>query len=292
MQPFKFLQPETLEEAVHLLTEHEDEGRLIAGGTALMLAMRQRLVQPACLISLDRIETLRGIDWHPDSGLRIGAFTLHADVASSPLVRAHYPMLADLAQRMANPQVRNQGTLGGNLCYGDPATDLPGGLLALDAEVVLHGVQGQRRLALADFLVDYYTTAIEPDEVLVEVRLPPPGVFSKSRYARFLKTQAEHRPLVSVAINLQFEQGYCRDVRIAIGAATPVPQRARKAEDRLAEEFVSCALIEEVAGIAAAEVDVLDDTRGREWYRRRVIEVQTRRSLASLFEITLGEGGA
>src|SRR5690606_23689520 len=149
MHNFNYLEPTSVEEASRLLTELEDEEvRFIAGGTALILTMRQRMVQPAHLISLGKIDRLRGIQFDPQRGLRIGALERHVDVARSSAVRQHFPMLADMAERVANPQVRNQGTIGGNLCYGDPSTDPPTCLLALNASVVLGSARGERVMPL------------------------------------------------------------------------------------------------------------------------------------------------
>ena len=161
MRNFDYLEPSTTEEASRLLTEHEDEeALLIAGGTALTLTMRQRMLLPTHLISVAKIDRLHGIEFDPQTGLRIGAFSRHSDIARSPLVRQHYPVLASMAERVANPQVRNQGTIGGNLCYGDPSTDPPGCLLALNATVLLGSTQGERTMRLDEFMVDFFETCL------------------------------------------------------------------------------------------------------------------------------------
>jgi len=257
----------------------------------LMLALRQRLLQPQCLISVGDIEAMRGIDWDPGHGLRIGALTLHSEVAGSEAINTHYPLLAHLAKRMANPQVRNQGTLGGNLCYADPATDPPTGLLALDARVVLHSVRGTRELLLSQFLVDYYTTAIEPDELLVEVLIPPPGSYGSSRYTRFLKTAAEHRPLATVAVAASLDEATCSGIRIAVGASTAIPMRLSRAEKYLTGRQISAEAIREAAAFVAEDIDALDDSRGSERYRRRMTGVIARRTLAEVFGIEQEVGG-
>jgi aerobic carbon-monoxide dehydrogenase medium subunit len=137
MRDFDFLEPQSIMEASEMIASFGDRCRILAGGTALILVLRQRLVSPSHIVSLAKIRELRGITYDPLEGLRIGALTVHTDIARSPLVRQHFPMLADMASRLANPQVRNQGTLGGNLCFGDPATDPPSCLIALDAQVVM-----------------------------------------------------------------------------------------------------------------------------------------------------------
>jgi len=163
MRDFDFLQPTSVSEASRMLADLGEDCRVMAGGTALLLVMRQRMLNPSHVISVDRIAPLQGIDWDDRLGLRIGALSRHADIARSDVVRAHHPMLAEMAGLVANPQVRNQGTLGGNLCYGDPSTDPPGLLMALDAQVVLQSSRGQRVLGMQDFLLDFFATAIESD---------------------------------------------------------------------------------------------------------------------------------
>ncbi|MGH8821112.1 MAG: FAD binding domain-containing protein, partial [Rhodoferax sp.] len=230
MRDFDYLEPVSIVEASHMLADLGDECRAIAGGTALMLGMRQRMLTPTHLVSLAGLEALRGIDFDPQRGLRIGALVRHADIANSAVVRAHYPVLSSMASRVANPQVRNQATIGGNLCYADPSTDPPGCLMALDAQIVLAGARGERVLGIEEFLVDYFVTALEPDEVVVEIRVPPLQAGTSGVYTRFLRTAAEHRPLASVALIARRDGALCRDARVAVGASTPIPQRLRRAE--------------------------------------------------------------
>src|SRR5690606_33120113 len=187
MRDFHYLEPTSVEEASRMLAELEDEEpRVSAGGTALILTMRQRMLRPTHLVSLAKVDRLRGIEFDARSGLRIGALSRHADIARSPLVRQHFPVLASMAERVGNPQARNQRTIGGNLCYGDPSTDPPACLLALDATVVLGSTRGERTMPLEEFIVDYFETALEPDEVLVEIRVPPLPAGASGIYSRFL----------------------------------------------------------------------------------------------------------
>jgi len=290
MRDFDFLQPASVSEAAHMLADLGDECRVIAGGTALMLAMRQRMLTPTHLVSLGALQGLRGIAYDPTQGLRIGALTRHAEIARSPLVQQHYPMLASMASRVANPQVRNQGTIGGNLCYADPATDPPGCLMALDAEVVVSGVHGDRVMGIEDFLVDYYTTALAPDELLTEIRIAPPEPGSSGVYSRFLRTAAEHRPLASVAVSARRSGARCHRIRIAVGASTPIPLRLRRAEALLADKAVTPALAAEAADIVAADIEPVADQRGDADYRRDMVRVVARRALLELFELGADQG--
>ena len=291
MLDFNYLEPDSIAEACRLLAELEDEEvRVIAGGTSLTLTMRQRMVQPSHLVSLAKIDSLYGITFDPATGLRIGAMTRHNDLARSPVVRQHFPVLASMAERVANPQVRNQGTMGGNLCYGDPSTDPPTCLLALNASVMLESPRGQRVLPLDEFIVDYFETAQDPDELLVEVRIPPLMPGETGVYNRFLRTAAEHRPLVSVALMARRDGAVCRDARLAVGASVPVPLRLQRAEALLEGRSVTPALAVEVARIVADDIEPLSDSRGDADFRRDMVRAMVRRTICEVFGISIDEG--
>lgn len=296
MHDFDFLQPTSVAEASRLLAELGEDCRVIAGGTALMLGMRQRMLAPTHLVSLAGIEALHGLDFDPERGLRMGALVRHAELAQSPLVARHYPVLAGMARRMANPQVRNQGTVGGNLCYADPSTDPPGCLMALGAQVVLASARGERVLDIEDFLVDYYATALEGDEIVSEIHVPPMGHGTGLRrgvYTRFLRTAAEHRPLASVALVAHTAGGVCRDARLVVGASTPIPTRLRRAEAFLEGRVINWTVAAEAGDIVAADITPVSDTRGSADFRREMVRVNARRTVAELFglDMAMEQGG-
>ena len=289
MHDFDFLEPSSLSEVCQLAEQWGDDARLIAGGTALMLALRQRLVSPSRLISVARVPELRGVHVNEQQGLTIGALTTHSEVAQSSLVRERYPMLASMATQVANWQVRNQGTIGGNLCYADPATDPPGCLLALGAEVVLQGVSHQRVLPMAEFLVDYYETAIQAGEVLVAIRLPAPIANSHGSYLRYLKTPADHRPVMNVSVTSTWTStssgDVVGDVNLVIGAATPFPVRLGAGE-ALVSQKPSLALVQSLAQAASQEMDALSDARATSDYRRDLARVLVARALTQHFNLS------
>jgi len=285
MRDFDYLEPQSIIEASHMLAAHQDNCRMMAGGTALMLALRQRMVAPSHIVSLRKIRDLRGITYDERDGLRVGALTLHAELSRSPLARAHFPMLADMASRLANPQVRNQGTIGGNLCYADPATDPPSCLMALDAEVILGSARGERSVKVEDFVIDYYVTALEPDELVLEIRIPP-FAFDAGYHARFLRTAAEHRPLVNLAVCLKKRGDVCEDIRMVTGAATRTPVRLRKAQDFLKHRTMTKSAAADAAELAAGEVEPISDIRGDAGFRREMLRVVCRRTLETLFDPT------
>ena len=286
MHDFEFLQPRSVAEASRMLADLGDECRVMASGTALLLAMRQRMVAPSHVVSALRIEGLRGIAFDPREGLRIGALVRHAELAADERVRRHYPMLAAMAAQVANPQVRNQGTLGGNLCYADPATDPPGCLMAHGAQVVLGSARGERVLPIEEFLVDYYVTALEPDELVVEIRVPAPAPDADGRYTRFLRTAAEHRPLASVSLMTRRDGALCSEARLVVGASVPVPGRLVRAEEFLRGRTVDPMVAAEVADIVAADIQPISDIRGSDAYRRDMVRVACRRTIADLFGLT------
>jgi carbon-monoxide dehydrogenase medium subunit len=292
MRDFDFLEPVSVQEASRMLADLGDDCRLMAGGTALMLALRQRMLSPTHIVSLARLGSLRGITFEANKGLRIGALSRHCDVAASPVVQRHYPMLASMAARVANPQVRNQGTIGGNLCYGDPATDPPGCLMALDAQVVLASARGERVLGIEAFLVDYYVTAMEADEVLVEIRVPVPAADTSGHYVRFLRTAAEHRPLVNVSLHARRSGALCQSARLVVGASVPTSRRVVRAEEFLAGKIITLDIAQQVADMVAADIEPLSDSRGSADYRRDMVRVVTRRTIADLFGLPTNEGAA
>jgi carbon-monoxide dehydrogenase medium subunit len=239
------------------------------------------------IVSVARVDALRGISFDPQLGLRLGALSRHSDVARSPLVQQHYPMLAAMAAQVANPQVRNQGTLGGNLCYADPATDPPSCLMALGAQVVLASTRGERVLSMEEFLVDYYVTALEPDELVLEIRVPAPAADAAGLYTRFLRTAAEHRPMVNVALATRRSGAQCHEASLVVGASTPIPARLPRAEAFLAGKTITPDVAAEAADIVASDILAVSDSRGSGEFRRDMVRVVARRSIASLFGLAL-----
>jgi carbon-monoxide dehydrogenase medium subunit len=280
---FEFLEPSSPEEASRMLADAGENGRLFAGGTALMLAMRQRMLTPSHVIYLGGLRGYDTIDFDERRGLRIGTLVRHADIARSSVVRNRYPMLAEMASNVANPQVRNQGTLGGNLCYGDPATDPPGCLIALGARLRVVGSGGERNIDLAEFFTDYYQTALAPDEVLTHIEVPPLPAGASGAYIRYLRTAAEHRPLVSVAFSARRQGAVFRDPRIIIGAATAVPTPVSGAAAYLEGKTIDDKTLDAVAELAASEAQTMSDFRSTAEYRTEMIRVVVRRAIAKAF---------
>jgi carbon-monoxide dehydrogenase medium subunit len=274
---FDYIEPTTLKKAFSLLDKHGDNARVIAGGTSLLIMMRQRLLTPKVVISLARIPKFGRIAYNSKDGLRIGAGARHRDIELSPIVKRHYPLLHETFRKVAQPRIRNMGTVGGNLAAGDPLTDPGASLIALDATVVLTGSQGQRVLRLDEFFIDYYQTALNPGELLTEIRVPPPQRPGWS-HIKFTPRSVEDFATVGVAITLSAKNGVCEDVRIGLNSVASTIIHARLAEAVLRGQNITEARLRELGEVAATEVDPMDDNRGSAEYKREMVKVLVRRA--------------
>jgi len=280
VRSFDLLEPESVAEASRMLAGAGEQARLLAGGTFLILVMRQRLVSPGHLVDLGGVPGLRDIAVDERQGLRVGALVTHTAIERHAGIRAAFPVLAGMARRVANPQIRNAGTIGGNLCYGDPASDPPACLLALGAEVRAVRDRDERVIPLDEFFTDAYETALAPDEVLTEVRVPPLPRGARAAYLRFVATPADSRPLVSVGARVTRDgDGVCRDVRLALGAVTAVPRRLARAETFLRDRPLTPEALAHAGWLAAGEVEPTTDLRGSTDYKKRLVGVIVRRTL-------------
>jgi carbon-monoxide dehydrogenase medium subunit len=279
VKPFAYVPATDLEEALELLARHGDDAHLMAGGTAVILLLKQGLIEPAVVVGLGGLSDLGRIALDGDT-LEIGALsTLHC-IERDPVVLRHAPAVASAVGRVATVRVRNQATIGGNLVHADPAQDPPPILLVHDAEVVLRGPSGDRIVPLVDFFVDVFETSIEPDEILTRVRIPAPSPTSRFEYVKFLPRTVDDYATVSVAVRVDVApDGTIGDVRIALGNAGAVPFRALDAEAALRGEAPTPARIAEVADLAAEGSDPGDDIRGTAAYKREMVRVWTGRAL-------------
>jgi carbon-monoxide dehydrogenase medium subunit len=275
--------PTTLKKAFSLMEKHGDDARVIAGGTSLIIMMRQRLLMPKVVISLGRIPKFDRISYNNKDGLRIGAGARHRDIELSPAVKKHYPLLHETFRKVAQPRIRNMGTVGGNLAGGDPLTDPGASLIALDAEVLLTNGKGQRTLRLDEFFIDYYQTALEPRELLTEIHVPPPQRAGWS-HIKFTPRSIEDFATVGVAITLQAKNGTCEDVRIGLNSVASTIVRARKAEDVLRGKPIDDATLREMGEVASTECDPTDDNRGSADYKREMVKVLVRRAANEAFQ--------
>ncbi|HTM07675.1 MAG TPA: xanthine dehydrogenase family protein subunit M [Verrucomicrobiae bacterium] len=280
MVRFDYFEPQNISDTCALLDEHGEEARLIAGGTALLIMMRLKLLNPRVVVSLAKLPDFDAIRFDPKTGLTIGAGARHRDIELHPAVREHYPLLHETFRKVAQPRIRNMATLGGNLCQGDPLTDPGASLLALDASVVLASSQGERMLPLDEFFIDYYQTAAEPGEIMTEIRVPPPAAGLRWAHIKFLPRSQEDFATVGVALALKTTDGRCDDIRLGLNSVAPTILRAKKAEALLRGEKISERLIGGMAEAAAFETDPIDDNRGSAEYKREMVKVLVGRAVA------------
>jgi carbon-monoxide dehydrogenase medium subunit len=260
---FDYLRVSSVDEAIAALTEYGEDAKLLAGGHSLLPMMKLRLAVPSVLIDVGRIGAASGIAVDGDEVV-IGALTRHCDVVSSPVLRAEAPLLALTAAYVGDPQIRNRGTVGGSLAHADPAADLPAAVVASDATLVAQGPDGRRPIPAAEFFTGYFETALRPDEMLVEVRVPRTGPRG-AHYEKFTR-RANDWAIVAVATVAG---------RVALANMADVPVRARAVEQALA----GGASIPDAAGLAADGTSPTADMHADEEYRRHLARVLTRRAL-------------
>jgi carbon-monoxide dehydrogenase medium subunit len=274
---FDYHAPETLDEAIRLLAEGDGDVKVLAGGHSLLPLMKLRLAQPRALVDIGRISGLSGITVG-DAAVTIGALTTHAEVARSAALREKLPILAECAEHVGDLQVRNRGTLGGSLAHADPAGDLPAVILALDAELVARGPNGERVIGAGDFFVDLLTSALEPSEILTSIRIPLLPAHSGGAYLKF-DHPASHYALCGVAAVLTLSGSTIADARVAITGVGPKAYRATGVESALKGGSASAAGFEAASASAADGQDTLGDLHASSEYRAHLARVFTRRAL-------------
>jgi len=273
---FDYKAPTSLDEALQLLADGGDDAKIIAGGQSLLPVMKLRLAAPELLIDLAKIDSLKGVRDDGDA-IVIGAMTTHYEVLRDPLVAEHASLITKCLETVADPQVRHRGTFGGACVHADPAGDIPAPTLALDAEFVITGPGGQRRVAAADFFQDIFTTAVGDDEILVEVRVPKYTGWG-SAYEKFVRV-AQQWAIAGVAATVRTEGGTVAEARIALTNMGPTPVRARAAEQVLVGVAV------EPNAIAGALTSIAEgtapptDLNGDPEYRRHLVSILGRRAV-------------
>jgi carbon-monoxide dehydrogenase medium subunit len=283
MPDLLFLEPTTVSEAVAGLQAHGPEARVLAGGTAVVLFLQQKLISPAALVSLAHIPGLRAIEVTPAGELRIGALAPLAAVAADERVRRGWPALAQACASAANVRIRNQATLGGNLAEADYASDPPAALVALEGVVHLVGPAGERHLPLGAFFLGLYTTALAEGEIVTRIHVPAPAAGAASTYLKYKSRSSEDRPCVGVAAEARFAGPNFAAVRLAVGAACETPQRQPALEQALAGQPATPTVLADFAhAFARALPEPLTDLRGSAAYRRAMAAVHIERALAAL----------
>ena len=275
---FEYLRPNTIPEAIAMLQQHGDAAKILSGGQSLIPMMKLRLARPAILIDINRISGLSHIK-EEGGYLKIGGLTREAELEVSPLVRSKYPILADTTHVIADPQVRNLATVGGNLAHGDPANDHPATMIALGAQVVANGPKGERVIPIDNFFVSLFTTALKPDEILTEIRVPVPPPRSAGAY---LKLERKVGDFATAAVAVQVtldENGACQKVGMGLTNVGATPIKAGKAEDFLRGKKLDDAAIAQAAQLAADEAEPSADLRGPVEYKKGLVKELAKRAL-------------
>ncbi|HUK41260.1 MAG TPA: xanthine dehydrogenase family protein subunit M [Candidatus Acidoferrales bacterium] len=280
MISFEYRTPKNLKEVHASLKEFGTDAKLIAGGTALIIMMKQRLVQPSCLVSLRSVRGLNGIEVK-DGGLRIGGLATHRAVESSPLVRRRIPLLAETYHHVATIRVRNMATVGGGLAHADPNQDPPPTLIALGATVKATSSNGSRVIPLDSFFTDYYETVLNQDEIITELFVPKLPANSGAAYLKFLPRTADDYATVSAAAVLTLDKNKktIADARIALGSVGTTPIRATAAEAVLRGQPLKAEAFAEAGEKAKEMVDPVSDFRGSAGYKKEMAAVFVRRAL-------------
>ena len=286
---FEYFSPRTLDEAIALLQKLGPEAKLLSGGQSLIPMMKLRLVSPEYIVDINRIPGLDYIS-ESDGHLKIGALAREHQLESSETVQTKFPIIADTAKVIADPLVRSQATVCGNLAHGDPANDHPATMLALGATVVATGPKGQREISIDDFFPGLFTTALEAEEILTEIRVPIPPPKSGGAYLK-LERKVGDFATAGVAVQIALDDtGACKNAGIGLTNVGMTPIKAKQAEAFLNGKQLDDATIQQAAELAASESQPMDDIRGSADYKRDLVRVLTARALTTA--LGRAKGGA
>jgi aerobic carbon-monoxide dehydrogenase medium subunit len=272
---FEMFFPRTIDETVSVLSRYGQDAQLLAGGTDLFVKMKHRRLVPSVLVNLKRISGLDQIGWDAHEGLRIGALTTIEAIKNSVLVRERFPVLSEAAGVLGTTQVRNLGTLGGNLGNASPSAEFAPPLLILNGSARCVGRRGEREVPLKEFFVGPGKSALEPDEIITEILVPNPSTRAQPVYLKHSLRKMDVA-MAAAAVFVSLDGDVCSDARIALGAVAPTPFRARKAEktlmgERLSGDSKENELLEQVAQVASGESLPIDDVRSYASYRRKIV---------------------
>ncbi len=288
IRDFIYSRATTVKEALNLLEKHKDDYKIICGGQSLLILMRQGLVAPENLIDIKKVQELSYIDFNPKKGLNIGATTTHREIERSKIVRKHCPILIYMEENLASDQTRNWGTIGGNLCHGDPTGDPGPVFLALNASVKMANKERERTMPVEEFFIDYFETALEEGELLLEVQIPviPPKTAVVYEKFNIIKND---QGVVSVAASITVDKNSnkCKDARVVLGGADSIPLRVKEAEQILIGKELNDSVLDKAGEKASELADPVSDIHATEEYRRHLIKVLTKRMVKKAWKQVL-----
>lgn len=281
MRNFEFYRPQNIGEAFDLLEYHKEKSRIWAGGTDLLIRLRDQAFKIGALIDLKQIPQLDMINFDENTGLRLGALVRIRDIETSNILREKYPILVQAAETLGSIQVRNKATVGGNICNASPSADMVPSLIALGAEVKIAGKNKEKVLPLGELFKSPGKTALESGEILTEISIPHMVPHSCGVYLKQGRRKALDLAVAGVASVATIDPTHskCVDIRIVLGAVAPTAIRAKKAEAIMRGSNLSDPIVNEAAKVAAGECSPIDDVRSSAWYRRQVVEVLVKRSI-------------
>jgi aerobic carbon-monoxide dehydrogenase medium subunit len=280
---FEYLRPNTVPEAIAFLQQYGDDAKILSGGQSLIPMMKFRLARPSHLIDINRISGLSYIK-EEDGYLKIGGLVREAELEDSPLIRQKYPILFETSRVIADPQIRNRATLAGNLAHGDPANDHPATMMALGTKIVATGPRGERAIPVESFFITLFTTDLQHDEVVTEIRIPTPPARSGGAYLK-LERKVGDFATAAVAAQLTVDQeGICQKAGIALTNVGAIPIKVAKGEEFLKGKKLDETNITQAAQLAAEAAQPSSDLRGPEEYKRALVKELTRRALVRAYE--------
>lgn len=276
--PFDYVAPTTLDEAFELLEKYGDDAKILAGGHSLIPMMKLRFAQPETLIDINKIPGLSYIK-EEDGYLKIGAMAREVDLEHSDLIRDKYPIFTDASKLIADPQVRNMGTVGGNIAHGDAANDHPAVMIAMNAEVIISGAGGSRTVPIDEFFYGFYTTAIQANEILTEIRIPIPETTYGNAYHKLERKVGDYATAgVAVQIGVD-ESGTCTYAGIGLTNVNATPLRASRSEEALLGSKLTDEDIAKAAQFASEDCNPSTDLRGDEDFKRAMVAVLIKRMI-------------
>ena len=293
MKAFEYLEPKTIEDACGLLKKYGKECKVIAGGSDLLVRIKDRLLSPSYLMSIHSIPDLSHIKYDSFTGIAIGPLVSHSDIIQSPIIHQHCPLLIQSCSSIGGVQVRNLGTLGGNICNASPASDASIALTALEVTLEVTGCQGKRTIPIEKFFLGPGATALQGDEIMTEIRIKKQGKNTKGIFLKLGIKKAMQIGIVTVAVDLNMgpHPHKVKEVRIALGSVAPIPVRALKAEETLQGNPLNEEFIKKASEDAILNISPITDIRGTAEYRREMVKVLVRRALRQIKNHGHKEGG-
>ena len=275
---FEYFAPKTIDDALKLVDKYGEDCKILSGGHSLIPVLKLRLAAPAVIVDIGRVKELKTIEVDGDA-VRIGGGVTHAAIAADPGLKRHCSLLCETASQIGDQQIRNRGTIGGSLTHADPAADWPAAILALEAEVVARSSSGERTIKASDFFIDVMTSAVEPNEIVTEIRVPRPAQPNRGVYLK-VPQSASGFAVVGVATQIRIAGGACEDIRIGVTGLAPKAFRAAAAEAALRGRTLDEVTVSAAAARADAEAaDAMEDVHASGDYRRHLARVYVRRAV-------------